>query len=74
MLLILRVVCSHLVSVCVCVSKMLTQAVLYPDETDNSIAICATVIMAGLEMKDTIDKKWRERNVMKGRNEKWQQK
>lgn len=55
-------------------SKMLTQAVLCPDETDNNIAIWATVIMAGLEMKDTIDKKWRERNVMKGRNEKQQQK
>lgn len=40
-----------------------------PDETDNSIVIWATVITAWLQMKDTIDKKLRERNAMKAKNE-----
>lgn len=40
-----------------------------PDETDNSFVIRATVITARLQMKDTIDKKLRERNAMKVKNE-----
>lgn len=40
-----------------------------PDETDNSIVIRATVITAQLQMKDTIDKKLRERNAMKMKTE-----
>lgn len=44
-----------------------------PGETDNSIVIWDTVIMARLQMKDTIDKKLRERNAMKGKKEKQRQ-
>lgn len=39
-----------------------------PIETDNSIIIWATVIMARLQMTDAIDKKLREKNAMKGKN------
>lgn len=44
-----------------------------PGETDNIIVIWDTVIMAWLQMKDTIDKELGERNAMKGKKEKQRQ-
>lgn len=43
-------------------------------ETENIIVIRDTVIMARLQMKDTIDKKLGERHAMKGKKEKQRQK